>query len=66
MSSPRTTQLSSSSITSEPFRDVRARAWAYVFECYRKKEAATSPVSRPGDAERSQSDGARNIVQDPK
>jgi hypothetical protein len=64
MSSPRTTHLSSSSITSEHFRD--ARAWAYVFECYRKNEAATSPVSRPGDAERSLSDGARDIIRDTK
>ena len=66
MSSPRTTHLSSSSITSEHFRDTRARAWAYIFECYRKNEAATSLVSRPGDAERSQSDGASDIIQDPE
>ena len=60
------TRLSSGSITSEHYRDVRARAWAYVFECYRKNEAATSLVSRPGDAERSLSDGARDIIQDTK
>ena len=28
-------------------RDARARAWAFVFDCYRKKEAASSPESRP-------------------
>jgi hypothetical protein len=59
MSNHRTTRLSSFSITSEHSRDTRARAWAYVFECYRKKEAATSPVSRPIDAERSLNDGAK-------
>jgi hypothetical protein len=58
MSNPRSSRLSSGSITSEHFRDTRARAWAFVFDCYRKKEAATSPVSRPTDAERSLNDGA--------
>jgi hypothetical protein len=52
--------------TSEHARNVRARAWAYAFDCYRKKEAATSPVRRPDDAERSLDDGARNIIQDTK
>ena len=60
MSNHRTTRLSSFSITSEHFRDTRARAWAYVFECYRKKEAATSPVSRPDDAKGSNNDRANN------
>jgi len=60
MSSPRTTHLSSSSITSEHFRYARARAWAYIFECYRKNEAATSPVNRPDDAERHLNDSASN------
>jgi hypothetical protein len=49
---------SSSRITSEHLRDARARAWAFVFDCYRKKKAATSPESRPTDAERSLDDGA--------
>jgi hypothetical protein len=32
----------------EEARDARVRAWMYVFEVWnRKKEAATSPVSRP-------------------
>jgi hypothetical protein len=43
MSNPRSSRLSSGSITSEHFRDTRARAWAFVFDCYRKKEA-----TRPG------------------
>jgi len=32
----------------DALRDTRARAWAFVFECYGKKEAA--PESRPNDA----------------
>jgi hypothetical protein len=59
MSSPRMTSSLRPSISPQQGCDVRARAWAYVFECYRKKEAATSPVSRPVDAERSLSDGAK-------
>jgi hypothetical protein len=57
MSSTRMTRLSSGSIKSEHFRDTRARAWAFVFDCYRKKEAATSPVSRPDDARKDQDAG---------
>jgi hypothetical protein len=66
MSSPRMTSSSRPNISPQQDREVRARAWAFVFDCYRKKEAATSPVSRPGDAERSQSDGASDIIQDAK
>jgi hypothetical protein len=50
------TRLSSDSIMEEHFRDTRARAWAFVFDCYRKKEAATSPVSRPVDAKEIKND----------
>ncbi len=64
MSSPRPTCVSPGSIAPEPARETRARAWAFVFDCYRKKEAATSPERRPDDAERSLNDGARNIIQD--
>ena len=38
-------------VTSEQTRDVRARAWSYVFECFNrhtKKKAA--PASGPDDA----------------
>ena len=52
MSSPHTSRLSSGSITSEHYRDVRARAWAFVFDCYRKKEA-TRPGG-PNDAKESE------------
>jgi hypothetical protein len=38
--------------------------YRFVLDCSAKQEAA--PDSRPDDAERSQSDGARNIIQDPK
>jgi hypothetical protein len=64
MSSSRMTSSLRPSISPQEGRDVRARAWAFVFECYRKNEAATSPVSRPRDAERSQSDGASDIIQE--
>jgi hypothetical protein len=57
MSSPRMTGSSHPSISPQQDREVRARAWAFVFDCYRKKKAATSPVSRPTDAERSLNDG---------
>jgi cation transport regulator ChaB len=33
----------------EQNRDIRARAWIFAFECYRKKAA---PHGRPDDAER--------------
>ena len=36
--------------TPDQARDIRARAWAFVFDCHEKKEAA--PESRPEDAER--------------
>ena len=66
MSSPRMASSSRPSISPQEGREVRARAWAYAFSCYRKKEAATSPVDRPDDAERSLRDGARDIIQDTK
>ena len=43
-----------------PQQDARARAWAYIFDCYRKKEA-TRPGG-PNDAERSLDDGARSNI----
>jgi hypothetical protein len=46
--------ISHSSLESNPQQDARARAWAYVFECYRKKEAA--PESRPDDAMKGSND----------
>jgi hypothetical protein len=33
-----------SRITAEGIRDIRARAWAFAFECYAKRKAA-----HPGD-----------------
>jgi hypothetical protein len=62
MDSPREVTTPHPSATSEHARNFRARAWAYVFDCYRKKEAA--PESRPDDAERSLNDGARSIIQE--
>ncbi len=34
--------------TPDQARDIRGRAWTFVFECHAKKEAA--PESRPEDA----------------
>ena len=34
-------------ISLEQNRDTRARAWAFVFDCYREKEVASSTESRP-------------------
>jgi hypothetical protein len=55
MSSRRMISLSSDSIMEEHFRDTRARAWAYVFDCHCKKEA-----TRPGspDGTKSKEDSA--------
>jgi hypothetical protein len=38
--------------------------YKFVLDCHAKKEAA--PESRPDDADRSLSDGARYIIQEPK
>ena len=37
--------------------DARGRAWAFIFDCYAKKEAA--PESRPDDVKGSQNDSRR-------
>jgi hypothetical protein len=61
-SSPRTSSLRPS-ISPQEGRDVRARAWAFVFDCYRKKKAATSSVSRPDDGTtRIQGDDSANGI----
>jgi hypothetical protein len=41
------TLKSTSSITPEQIRDVRARAWAFIFSCHERKKAAAP--SRPDD-----------------
>ena len=48
-------------VTTEQACNARAHAWAYAFSCFNSRseqEAATSPVSRPNDAERSLNDDA--------
>ena len=62
MSSPRITYASHSDTT--PRVPARVAALRFVLDCYAKKEAA--PERRPNDAERSLSDGAKGIIQDPK
>jgi hypothetical protein len=49
-------------VSSEQNLEARARAWAFVFDCYRKKEAASSPGSRPDDAKGSKHVRARDII----
>jgi hypothetical protein len=60
MPSAHMSSTSRPSISRQQDRDVRARAWAFVLDCYHKKEAATSPVSRPNDTERGLNDGANS------
>jgi hypothetical protein len=45
--STRSVQRSHDTVTAGQVRDARARAWAFVFDCYRKKEEASLPESRP-------------------
>ncbi len=40
MNEPRSFARPHPRLTSEQCRDVRARAWAFVFECHAKKKAA--------------------------
>ena len=39
-------------LTPDEARDARARAWAFIFDCYAKKKAA--PESRPDDVRKDQ------------
>jgi hypothetical protein len=60
--STRSAQRSHGTVTAGQVCDTRARAWAFVFDCYRKKEAATSPGSRPDDAKGSKHVRARDSI----
>ena len=66
MSSPRITYTPRSDATPEAELPTLANVYKFVLDCQRNKEAATSPVSRPDDAERSLNAGARSIIQDTK
>jgi hypothetical protein len=47
----------------EMARDARARAWAYVWDCYRQnKGTATSPVSRPDSGTKVKEDSANERI----
>ena len=51
-------------VSSEQNLEARARAWAFVFDCYRKKEAASSTESRPDsdpDSEREKHRGGERF-----
>jgi hypothetical protein len=43
-----------SGITAEQARDIRARAWRFVFDCYERKKAARP--GGPDDAKESKND----------
>ena len=62
MSSPRIAYASHFDTT--PRVLARVAALRFVLDCYAEREAA--PERRPNDAERSLSDGAREIIQDTK
>jgi hypothetical protein len=51
-------------ITPEQARAARARAWAYVFECFNRRNGnEAAPASRPDDAERRSSElGAKTSI----
>jgi hypothetical protein len=57
-----------SGISPERARDVRAGAWAYVFQCWQEKQSAVGVSSTNGaDAMKgSIDDRARHIIQEPK
>jgi hypothetical protein len=40
-----------SGITPKQARDVRARAWAFVFQCWQAKQMATEPTPEPDGRE---------------
>jgi hypothetical protein len=44
--------------TAEQARDVRARAWSFIFDCYAKKKAA----ARAGDGEKQRAKGVRQCL----
>ena len=56
---PRTVHICVLSLTPEQARDIRARALAFVFDCYAKKKAA--PESRPNAEERFKNDSSAGL-----
>ncbi len=51
-------------LTAEQARDARARAWVYVFQCWRKKQNAAGMTSTNGDdaMRGSKHDRAKDII----
>ena len=64
MTSPRIIYTPRPDATPEAELSTLASVYKLVLNCHAKQEAALD--SRPDDAERSQSDGARDIIQDTK
>ena len=60
MSSSRILGASHAVISNQHAREARARAWAYVFDCYRKKEAARP--GGPDDGTKSKEDSASEHI----
>ncbi len=48
MSDPRVVRPACPDFTPEQERDTRARAWAYVFDCYEAKKKAGVPLAGDG------------------
>ncbi len=60
MTSARITDCPPSGLTPEEARNVRARVWGYVFECYARKKAAHP--SGPDDRKGVQDEPVKNII----
>jgi hypothetical protein len=52
-------------LTPEQARDIRARAWAFVFQCWQEKQKAAH-ADRPERPERIKDDPARAIIPKPR
>jgi hypothetical protein len=49
--------------TSEQVRDVRARAWSYVFECFNRRNGQEGgPATAPDDGTKVKEDSANAII----
>ena len=58
MGNPRAT-LPRPGMPAKEVRDARARAWAYVFECFNSHKKKAAPTSGPDDARKDQHAGTK-------
>lgn len=56
---PDITYSSTPGVTPKQVRDTRARAWAFVFDCHKKR---TAPESRPDDTKEGLNGSCRNTI----